>query len=90
MVVGLTPGIKPPLALRVQAQVTLVRARDGQELYSWSVRYCSTERKFKDWAAHDAKLFRQELDQCYRQMAAGLAERLVNDNVVYGKERSAY
>jgi hypothetical protein len=70
------PGINPPLALRVQAQATLVHAQDGQQLYSCPVRYCSAERKFKDWAAHDAKLFRQELDQCYRQMAAGLAERL--------------
>jgi hypothetical protein len=76
------PGINPPLALRVQAQATLVRARDGQELYSCPVQYRSTERKFTDWAAHDARLFRQELDQCYRQMAASLAERLVNGGLV--------
>jgi hypothetical protein len=76
------PGINPPLALRVQAQVTLVRARDGQELYSCPVRYCSRERTFKDWATHDAGLFRRELDLCYRQMAAGLAERLVKAGLV--------
>ena len=76
------PGINAPLALRVQAQATLVRTRDGKELYSCPVQYCSTERKFTDWATHDARLFRQELDQCYRQMAASLAERLVNGGLV--------
>jgi hypothetical protein len=76
------PGINPPLALRVQAQITLVRARDGQELYSCPVRYCSAERKFKAWASHDARLFRLELDQSYRQIGAVLAERLADGGFV--------
>jgi hypothetical protein len=83
------PGINPPLALRVQAQVTLVRTRDGQELYSCPVRYCSGEWKFKDWAANDARLFRQELDQCYRQMAAGLAERLAEAGLAPLSQRAS-
>src|SRR5437899_5232013 len=57
-------GINPPLAFCVEAQTTLYRVRDGAEIYSFPIFYRSEGRKFVDWAAHDAKLFRQELARC--------------------------
>ena len=49
-------GINPKLALCVEARATLLRSRDGQQLYSCPVQYRSQGRKFTEWAAHDAKL----------------------------------
>ena len=70
-------GINPKLALCVEARATLVRSRDGQQLYSCPVRYRSQGRKFTEWAAHDAKLFREELQKCYRELGMAVTEQLV-------------
>jgi hypothetical protein len=71
------PGPNSPLALCVEAHATLVRSRDQQELYSCPVQYRSRERKFANWAAQDARQFRQELALCYGQMSAAIVQRLV-------------
>jgi hypothetical protein len=70
-------GINPKLSLCVVAQATLRRSRDGQLLRSWPVQYCSEGRPFTKWAAHDAKLFRAELEQCYRDLSTAMVEQLV-------------
>jgi len=75
-------GINPKLALCVEARATLVRSRDGQHLYSCPVRYRSQGRKFTEWAAHDAKLFREELQKCYRDLGAAVADQLVGRGAV--------
>jgi hypothetical protein len=70
-------GINPKLALCVEARATLVRSRDSQPHYSCPVRYRSPGRKFTEWAAHDAKLFRAELQKCYRDLGAAMTEQLI-------------
>jgi hypothetical protein len=70
-------GINPKLALCVEARATLLRSRDGQPLYSCPVQYRSQGRKFTEWAAHDAKFFREELHKCYRDLGAAMADQLV-------------
>ena len=70
-------GINPRLALCVQAQATLWRVSDGRPLGCFPVHYRSTERKFVDWAAHDARRFRQELEQCYRALGRALVDQIV-------------
>ncbi len=61
----------------VEARATLRRSRDGQQLYSCPVQYLSPERKFTEWAAHDAKLFREKLRKCYRELSAAMVDQLV-------------
>jgi len=75
-------GINPKLALRVEARLTLLRSRDGQQLYSCPVQYRSKSRHFTTWAAHDAKLFREELQNCYRDLSAIMVNQLVNAGMV--------
>ncbi len=75
-------GINPKLALCVEARATLLRSRDGQQLYSCPVEYRSKGRHFTEWAAHDAKLFREELQKCYQDLSAGMVNQLVNRGLV--------
>jgi len=70
-------GIKSKLALCVEAQGTLWRGSDGQQIFSYPVRYRSEARKVTQWAAHDAKLFREELQKCYRELSAALVDQLI-------------
>jgi hypothetical protein len=75
-------GINPKLALCVEARATLLRARDGQHLYSCPVHYRSQGRKFTEWAAHDAQLFQEELRKCYRNLGTAMTDQLVGRGVV--------
>jgi len=75
-------GINPRLALCVEARATLLRSRDSQQLYSCPVQYRSRARHFKTWAARDAKLFREELQNCYRDISASIVDQLVKRGVV--------
>lgn len=69
-------GVNPPLALCVEARATLVRATNGRALCSFPIRYRSAERKFLEWAAHDARLFRQELGQSSHDMGRAIVGQL--------------
>jgi hypothetical protein len=66
----------------VEARATLLRSRDGQQLYSCPVQYRSTGHKFTQWAARDARLFREELQKCYRDLNANMVTQLVGHGVV--------
>ncbi|HXP63482.1 MAG TPA: hypothetical protein VN829_23465 [Dongiaceae bacterium] len=69
-------GFHARFALCLDAQATLLRLGDGQELYSCPLQYRSEQRRFADWTANDAGLFRQELGQCCREMDGALADEL--------------
>jgi hypothetical protein len=69
-------GINPSLALCVEAQVTLRRVLDGAELYTCPVHYLSESRTYRQWAAHDARLFREELQRCYHDVGSAIADRV--------------
>lgn len=75
-------GINPPLAVCIDAKATLFRVRDGAELYTCPIHYRSENRKFVEWAAGDARLFREELKRCYQQMGNSLVEQLVARRVL--------
>jgi hypothetical protein len=81
-------GINPKLALSVEARATLLRSRDSQQLYSCPVHYRSQGRQFTAWAAHDAKLFREELQKCYHELSAALVDQLVARGVVPPSSKS--
>jgi hypothetical protein len=75
-------GVNPKLALCVEARATVLRVRDGQALYSCPVHYRSQSRHFTTWAAHDAKLFREELRKCYQDLSTIIVNQLVNRGLV--------
>lgn len=69
-------GFHARFALCLDAQATLLRLGDGQELFSCPLRYRSEQRRFADWTANDAAAFRQELNQCCREMGGAVAHEL--------------
>jgi hypothetical protein len=69
-------GINSSLALCVEARVTLRRVLDGAELYTCPVHYLSESRTYTQWAAHDARLFREELQRCYHDVGSAIADRI--------------
>jgi hypothetical protein len=77
-------------ALCVEIHATIIRSSDGQELYSRPFRYRSSPKRLKDWAASDARLFRQELGACSRQAAEVLTVELIRRGfVTQGRGSSA-
>jgi hypothetical protein len=71
----------------VEIQATIYRTEDGQEIYSCPIRYRSSEKRLKDWAAANAKLFRQELGTCSRQAAQALANDLISRGLVTPQQK---
>ena len=67
-------GINPSLALCVEAEARWIRTRDGREVYACPIFYRSEQRKFTEWAAHDAQLFHEELQRSYRDVGAAMVE----------------
>ena len=66
----------------VEVQATLFRTSDGQELYSRPVQYRSSGRRLKDWAGSDARLYRQELENCLHRSAEAVVNDLVTHRLV--------
>ncbi len=75
-------GINPPLALCVEARTVVFRVRDGAEVCSWPVHYRGSARKFTQWAADDARLFRQELTRCRQQIGAAIIDQLEGRQII--------
>jgi hypothetical protein len=69
-------------ALCVETRATIIRTSDGQELYSLPIRYRSSSKKLKDWAASDGLLLRQELGACSWQTAEALTGDLIRHGFV--------
>jgi hypothetical protein len=69
-------------AVLVEVQATIFRTSDGQELYSRPIRYLSSEKRLKDWAASDGLQFRRELEACSRRTARALVSDLVTRGFV--------
>jgi hypothetical protein len=75
------PAVNPPLALILQACARLVRTADGAELYPSggddppALAYASASRRFVEWGAEDARLFREELGRA----SQSLAEKIVDE-----------
>lgn len=72
----------PPLAVCVEAQARLLRVSDGAELFSGRVHYRSPEHKYTEWAARDARLFRLEIEQCYRDLSRATVDQLTAHRLI--------
>jgi sugar lactone lactonase YvrE/predicted small lipoprotein YifL len=61
--------INPPLRLVISGRTRLVRVRDGAEIHVAPLQYSSEARPFTQWAAHEAKLYREEFDHALNNLA---------------------
>ncbi|MBI2948027.1 MAG: hypothetical protein HYY23_10285 [Verrucomicrobia bacterium] len=68
--------INPPMALSMDVRASLIRVRDREPLYSFAMNYRGPERKFAEWAAHNAQSLREELERCCQTVAATIVEQL--------------
>jgi hypothetical protein len=68
--------INPPMTFSIEVRTSLRRVQDPERLYSFTLKYRSTGRKFADWAANDAQPFREELERCSQTVAAKIVEQL--------------
>ena len=75
-------GVNPRFPLTVEAQATLFRKGDGQPLYTCPIQYQSVRRTLGSWAADDARLFREEQDRCYSQIADSVVKELISRGAV--------
>lgn len=62
-------AVDPPLSVVVIVEARLISLPNGDELYRRSWAYTGRPRRFFGWVAGDARLFRDELDQAYGQLA---------------------
>lgn len=70
-------GNNPKLSVCIEARVTLFSGSDGNPLYTCTTRYQGDARKYKTWAADDARLFRAELDHGYSQISAAALNEMI-------------
>jgi hypothetical protein len=59
----------PPLALSLTTRIRVIRSEDGAELYRQELRRRKESRRFVDWAANDARAFREAMDATYTDLA---------------------
>jgi|GEM_PF-5100982 len=69
---GINPGLRLSLGLRVR----LLDARSGTELYYDYLDYRGPKHTLVTWAAHDAQLFRAEIDRCLNQLSQEIIAQL--------------
>jgi hypothetical protein len=70
-------AVNPPLKLALSANARLVSAADELELYSCTLAHTNAAaRKFTEWAADDARLFREEFDRACRVLAGRMVDKL--------------
>ena len=62
----------PLLALSMTTRIRLIRSGDGAELYREELDHRSGSRKFVEWAANDAKAFREALDAAYTDVSGAI------------------
>jgi len=64
------PGINPPLSLFMIAKVSMVRVSDDEELYQFTFRSESKEKKkFTKWAGIQGQPLKDGLEQCLDSLA---------------------
>lgn len=68
---------KPLVFLFMIGRARLVRVTDGAELYASDFRYDSPPRELAEWAASDAKVFAEELELGYRDLADRMNDELL-------------
>lgn len=67
--------VDPPVTLTLAGATRLVRVRDGTEIDGAPVAHVAGTRHFTEWAADEARLFRDDLDRALDALAELIADR---------------
>ena len=69
-------GKNPLIAFFMKVQTSLIRTKDGKEIYSREFEYKSLRHPSSDWIDMDARLTREEIDHCFNEFPKQIAEEL--------------
>jgi hypothetical protein len=70
-------GKNPLIAFFMKVNTRLIRTRDGKEIYSGKFQYnLSPKRSPADWFDMDARLLREEIDNCLKELSREIVEEL--------------
>jgi hypothetical protein len=69
-------GINPPFAFFMTLKTRLVRTTDGSVLYEQKLVYIRGHRTFTNWAANNAKPFKDEFHCCYQSLSEKVVEEV--------------
>ncbi len=69
-------GKDPLIALFMKVQTRLIRTKDGREIYSREFEYKSSKHRSADWFDMDARLLRDEMDNCFKELPKQVVEEL--------------
>ena len=67
----------PPLALFMHVRVRLIRTADNVVQYDYPFTYRTTKRPYSEWAANEAQLFRDAIDQGYEHIAREMVDEIL-------------
>lgn len=72
-------GINPPLHFFMTVTARVIRVADNTELYNYTFRYESKEkRKFTKWASNNAQSFKEEIDRGCQNLAKDILDRIIS------------
>jgi len=69
-------GKNPLIALFMKVHTRLIRTKDGKEIYSRELEYKSSKHSSADWFDMDARLLRDEIDNCFKGLPKQIVEEL--------------
>jgi hypothetical protein len=69
-------GKNPLIALFMRVHTRLIRTMDGKEIYSRKFEYKSSKHNAADWFDTDARLLRDEIDNCFMELPKQIVEEL--------------
>jgi len=70
------PGINPPLQLRMEAHVRLIRTRDDAEVFSANCVYLGERLKLSEWSANQAEPLLRALQTGYETLGAHIYDNV--------------
>ncbi len=69
-------GKNPLITLFMKVHTRLIRTKDGGEIYSREFEYKSSRHGSADWFDMDARLLRDEMDNCFKELPKQVVEEL--------------
>ncbi len=73
------PSLNPAIAFFMKVDTRLIRTIDGKEIYSREFEYKSSNHSSADWFDTEARLLRDEIDNCFRELPKQIVEELFGE-----------
>lgn len=80
--IGKYIGHNPPMMLAVNADAKLIRAKDGEVIYTLPVKYSSIHREFVEWAANNGQALRSEITSIPQFLANEILWRMFSSDLL--------